>query len=289
MGRDRLSVDLLNPGQVFACLGLMEASELLCGPCEGGFDAPLGDSEATFVFAVDGTDTPLRAILEFLRAAHVRAVAPQGSKVAVKEPDLDTVTGAPKEFPAPEPHSPAALPIELCNGGRSIPVTHWADGSSRDNVKFWGGSGGKSGAAFARDIIAKVRALSDEKWNATLGDPFNFDAAMTSSFRFDWRRDYIPLDLGFSLNEHTGQITAVGYPFVELLAAIGLEHARPSRPNPRGKLEYRYAAWTEPLSTTLARAALGAPSRFPFPLRLFRMRLGCPDRHARCIVDAYEE
>jgi CRISPR-associated protein Csx14 len=290
MGRARLSVDLLNPGQVFACLGLMEASELLCGPCEGGFDAPLGDNEATFAFAVDGTDTPLRTVLEFLRAAHVRAVAPQGSKVAVKEPGLDTVAGAPKELPAPEPDSPAALPIELCNGGRSIPVTHWADGSSRDNVKFWAGAGGYSGAALARDAITALAEVGDEAWAGALKDPFGTEAAMSSSFRVDWRRDYVPLALGFSINQQP-RIKAVGFPFVELLAAIGLEHARPSRPNPRVKLEYRYAAWTEPLSTTLARAALGAPSRFPFPLRLFRMRLGWPGQEgqARCIVDAYEE
>ena len=290
MGAGCVTVDLLNPGQVFACLGLMEAAERLHGPCEGGFEARPGESHATFTFTVDDTDRTLRAVLGFLRGAQVRALTPQGSKVAVKEPGLETVQGAAKVFPGPEPNSPAALPIEVCNGDRCIPVTHWIDGSSRDNVKFWAGAGGYSGAALTRDAITALAELDDERWHRALEDPFNTEAAMSSSFRFDWRRDYVPLDLGFSLNQQP-RIKAVGFPFVELLAAIGLEHARPSRPNPRDKLEYRYAAWTEPLPTTLARAALGAPSRFLFPLRIFRMRLGWPGQEgqARCIVDAYEE
>jgi CRISPR-associated protein Csx14 len=157
-------------------------------------------------------------------------------------------------------------------------------------VKFWAGAGGYSGAALGRDAIKAVAELDDELWGYAVKDPLNTEAAMSSSFRFDWRRDYVPLDLGFSLNQQP-RIKSVGFPFVELLAAIGLEHARPSRPNPRDKLEYRYAAWTEPLPTTLARIALGAPPRFPFPLRLCRMRLGWPGQEgqARCIVDASEE
>ena len=39
MASSIIPVDLRNPGQVFACLGLMEATEILLGqPCEGAFD-----------------------------------------------------------------------------------------------------------------------------------------------------------------------------------------------------------------------------------------------------------
>lgn len=38
MAEAMIPVDLRNPGQIFACLGFMEAAEILCGPCEGGFD-----------------------------------------------------------------------------------------------------------------------------------------------------------------------------------------------------------------------------------------------------------
>ncbi len=37
MAEATIPVDLRNPGQVFACLGLMEAAEVLLGPAEGRY------------------------------------------------------------------------------------------------------------------------------------------------------------------------------------------------------------------------------------------------------------
>ncbi|RMF69984.1 MAG: type I-U CRISPR-associated protein Cas8c, partial [Alphaproteobacteria bacterium] len=38
MAEAAIPVDLFNPGQVFACLGFLEAAEILLGEAEGGFD-----------------------------------------------------------------------------------------------------------------------------------------------------------------------------------------------------------------------------------------------------------
>lgn len=38
MAENSIPVDLFNPGQVFACLGFLEAAEVLLGDAEGGFD-----------------------------------------------------------------------------------------------------------------------------------------------------------------------------------------------------------------------------------------------------------
>jgi CRISPR-associated protein Csx14 len=97
------------------------------------------------------------------------------------------------------------------------------------------------------------------------------------------------MEVGFSPNRHTG-ITMVGYPLVEILAAIGMQNARPDRPNPRDKLTYRYGVSNARLPTVLARAVLGAHS-LGFPMRVFRMRLGWPGQEgqARCIIAAEEE
>jgi CRISPR-associated protein Csx14 len=75
-----------------------------------------------------------------------------------------------------------------------------------------------------------------------------------------------------------------------LLAAIGLQHARPARLDPRDKLAYRYGVSNAVLPTVFARAVLGGES-LGFPMRRFRMRLGWPGQEgqARCIIDAYEE
>ena len=86
----------------------------------------------------------------------------------------------------------------------------------------------------------------------------------------------------------------VGFPVVEILAAIGVTHARPSR---RKKLEYRYGVLgyddgflIEPI---FHRAALGAETT-PIPGRSFRrfvMNLDWPGQEdqARCITQVSEE
>ena len=127
-----------------------------------------------------------------------------------------------------------------------------------------------------------------------VNDPFGLSAVQTNSFRFDWRRDYIPVQDGFSPNKHGKTIQMVGFPLVEILAAIGMTHARPSR---AAKLEYRYGVLGYDggplLEPIFHRAALGAEST-PVPGRTFRrfvMHLHWPgqENQARCITQVCEE
>jgi CRISPR-associated protein Csx14 len=284
-----IPVDLFNPGQVFACLGFMEAAEVLCGPCEGKFVYDSAGSSATFLLNVHDAEDPVSETLSFLAGAEARAISPRNSDLSTEKWDVETLRSDTFVFPCATPNTPAALPMLLTNGRRSIPIEHWADGSDRDNVKFWAGAAGYPGAALARDALNLVRGLGDNALAAAATDPFSVSAPQSSSFRFDWRRDYIPLDAGFSPNEHRG-IEMVGYPFVELLAAIGMQNARPARVEARNKLAYRYGVSSAMLPTVFARAVLGGES-LGFPIRLFRMRLGWPGQEgqARCIIDAQEE
>jgi CRISPR-associated protein Csb3 len=291
MATATIPVDLRNPGQVFACLGFMEAAEILCAPCVGRFGYRASEMQTTFTLKTDDSNDPFATVLCFLAHADAKAIVPKGSGLSTTKWKVETIEQEDAEFPCREPDSPAALPIVLTNGKWSIPVDHWADGpsSGRDNVKFWAGSGGYPGAALARDALQIVRGLGDNTLAAAAGDPFSVLAPQSSSFRFDWRRDYIPLDSGFSPNEHTA-MTMVGYPLVELLAAIGLQHARPARPDRRDKLVYRYGVSNAEMPMVFARAVLGAEG-LGFPIRVFRMRLGWPGQEgqARCIIDAQEE
>ncbi len=282
-------VDLLNPGQVFACLGFMEAAEILCGPCEGKFAYDGAGSSGSFVLSVDGPQDPVSETLRFLAGAEARAVAPHNANLSTKKWDVETLQSGTFAFPCTTPDAPAALPILLANGQHSIPIEHWADGSDQDNIKFWAGAGGYPGAALAQDALNLIHDLGDNALAAATRDPFNISAPQSSSFRFDWRRDYIPLDAGFSPNEHGG-IEMVGYPFVELLAAIGMQNARPARVEARNKLTYRYGVSSAMLPTVFVRAVLGSES-LGFRIRLFRMRLGWSGQEgqARCIIDAQEE
>ena len=288
MAEASIPVDLLNPGQVFACLGLVEAADQLLGGAEGAFD--WREPAARFHVRAAGDASPVAAVLEFLEQAEAVAEAVDGS------PNLDAWKGswgpAPRVttrdagYPFPDPDSPATLVCALIAGGRCIRIDHWGDATKRDNVKFWAGSAGYPGVGMARDALELIRGRAV----AAVADPFALGAPQSSSFRLDWRRDYIPIDAGFSLNAHT-DIKALGYPLVELLGAIGLSHARPLRPE-RDKLTYLYGVvgrdatasslWLPPI---FLRAALGTAS-LPFPARRFRMFLGWPgqENQARAIT-----
>lgn len=291
MAASKIPVDLFNPGQVFACLGFMELADVLLGDAEAGFDWS-DKSDVMFRLNANGNEDPFKAAIRFVIDADLKSVSPSVSLLNTRKWTVDTREIAPDEaFPFPQPDSPATLPVELSKDGQKVVIDHWGDTTVRDNVKFWAGSGGYPGAALWRDAVALVK----EEAVKAFKNPFAFFAPQSSSFRFDWRRDYIPLDVGFSPNEHTS-MEMVGYPLVELFAAIGLSHARPLRPERRNKLLYRYGVIGSNikdaplLSPTFLRVALGAQT-MPFPLRHFRMDLGWPGKkgQARCITTVTEE
>jgi CRISPR-associated protein Csx14 len=291
MAESKIPVDLFNPGQVFACLGFMELADVLLGDAEAGFDWS-DKANPVFRLKANGDKEPVTAAICFVMDAELRSVSPSKASLNTKKWTVDTREICVDEgFPFPLPDSPATLPIELSKDNKIFTVDHWGDATVRDNVKFWAGSGGYPGAALWRDAVALVK----EQALAYTANPFALQAPQSSSFRFDWRRDYIPLDAGFSPNEH-GDIEMVGYPLVELFAAIGLSYARPQRPERRNKLSYRYGVigcavkGAELLPPSLLRAALGARA-MPFPQRIFRMALNWPgqENQARCITTVTEE
>ena len=300
MAESVIPVDLLNPGQVFACLGILEMADVLQGDAAAAFDWK-GDQETTFRVSAADVEPPVERVMRFLEEAEVVTRAPAGSTTPNgwktswgATPEIDN-PGDP--FPFPAPSLPATLPVVLRDDvGNKVMLDYWGDPTKRtrrDNVKFWAGAGGKPGAAILRDALELVRG----KMHQHAHNPFALSAAQTISFRFDWRRDYIPAQDGFSPNNHksgTVPISMVGFPFVEILAAIGMTNARPSR---KAKLEYRYGVlgYVEGplLDPVFHRAALGADA-CPIPGWLFRcfvMRLDWPGREgdARCITQVTEE
>lgn len=296
-----IPVDLLNPGQVFGCLGFLEAAVQLLGPARAAFDWR-ERSQARFTMSVPGLENGFEAVLRFLEQAEVSSQSPPGATDLVTEKwgvASDLAADAPavmrQQFPVSLPSSPATLPALLRADGVALSVHHWGD-TTRDNVKFWAGSGGYPGAALLRDALDLVR----DGLAGAAADPFALSAVQSSSFRFDWRRDYIPLDAGFSLNAHS-HIAPLGYPLVEIMAAIGLTNARPRRVERRNKLHYRYSVIgfadsqldiaASLLPPSLLRAALGGLAESPFPVRSFEMFLGWPgqENQARCINHVIEE
>ena len=101
MGSSTIPVDLLNPGQVMAALGLAEAAEsLLGGEVLSAFLGDAGTTQAEFcVESGNGADS-VREVIEFLRSATVAFAydpdreilkgttftVPAGKKIAVVGP-----------------------------------------------------------------------------------------------------------------------------------------------------------------------------------------------------------
>ena len=294
MAESTIPVDLLNPGQVFACLGILEMADVLLGDATAAFDWDSGQETMFRVTAAD-SEPPVERVIRFLEEARIVTRAPAGSpnlngwKASWGDPPDAVEPGEP--FPFPDPSSPATLPVVLRDdAGNEVVIDYWGDSTRRDNVKFWAGAGGYPGAAIVRDAMKIVRGKMRQHAN----NPFALSDAQTSSFRFDWRRDYIPVQDGFSPNRHGKNIQMVGFPLVEILAAIGMTHARPHR---KAKLEYRYGVLgyrNGPLLEPIFhRVALGAEAT-PIPGRSFRrfvMQLDWPGQEdqARCITQVSEE
>jgi CRISPR-associated protein Csb3 len=267
-----IPVDLLNPGQVLASLGFLEAAHVLCGAAEGGFDwSDVGDSR--FLLVADGSQSPFAAVLEFLAEAEVSRSSPDGYRDGPKATDRDIRLTPSACFPAPQP-DPMCLPISLEHDGRRLSLAHWCDRSTRDSFKLYAGN--RSAASIARAMLcgdskhktSGIRALVDEDPERLFEAPFDVVTPLGGSFNFDPRAAWTRLDAGYSPNDHKHLVSAS--PVVEILAAIGLQHARPWRAAQSD--DVRYAAWAGPLLPSLARAALGC-TQAAARLRTFQFTL----------------
>ncbi|MDE0432668.1 MAG: type I-U CRISPR-associated protein Cas8c [Bryobacterales bacterium] len=295
MAKSSIPVDLLNPGQVFACLGILEVADMLLADPTASFDWTDGWPTRFHIATADDVG-PVQRVLRFLEEAQVVTRAPAQSRNVQRwkaswgaVPAVDR-PGSP--FPFPDPDSPATLPVVLRDDDdNEVALDYWGDATRRDNVKFWAGAAGYPGAAIVSNALEIVRG----KTSQYARDPFALSGPQSSSFRFDWRRDYIPVQDGFSPNRHGKSIQMVGFPLVEILAAIGVTNARPSRMT---KLKYRYGVLGVGrgdllLDPIFHRIALGGESA-PVPGRPFRrflMNLDWPGQEdqARCITEVDEE
>ncbi|HMQ23838.1 MAG TPA: hypothetical protein PKE00_15195, partial [Planctomycetota bacterium] len=293
-------------------MGFLEAAEVLLGGVEAHFD--WSEAQATFVLRADGDKNPFVVVLEFLSKAKVVELTPGGyvEGGAADDGDNEQEEASPSEpedgdesdnddpgevqgrvptpaFPSGEGYR-NALPIQLVDDGRCLSVSHWADGSSKNDFKLY--SGNRSANRIATQMLQGVRAkpkksqsigdlknrglqqLWQEQRGALLQAPFDVVTPMGGSFNFDPRGAWTPIDAGFSPDEQKKNGTIVGIaasPVVEILAAIGLEHARPDQYETR---KVRYAVWGQPLPPMLARAALAGADlqllmrRFVFELDL---------------------
>ena len=320
MAEASIPVDLFNPGQMFACLGFLEAADVLLGDAEGRFDWS-NEESVTFALFASGERNPFETVLEFLAGAEPKQYGPVGyadpppkkgkdddeddesaDDDNVDEAAIATALDLTPTFPAKEGDR-MALPIRFGGGNQpTVELGHWDDGSSRDSFKLYAGN--RSADGIARAMLKGVRKKVTRKQTATgqLGDlktkgimqlweterislieaPFDVLTPMGGSFNFDPRGTWTAIDAGYSPNKHKHAIQAS--PVVEFLAAWGLEHARPVE---FGVRQVRYAVWGASLPSMLARAAL-AGCVTTVPLRCFHFKLDLSGKN-KVVTFAKEE
>lgn len=292
MAESFIPVDLFNPGQVFACLGFLEAADLLIGDAEGGFDWS-DTNNACFLLHAAGDADPISTIFDAVTTSKIECWAPTGYADPATSADQRFSDSAEDEAMNPSlifsesfPSASAnlmELPIRLRIDQRlTFNLTHWTDGSSRETFKLYAGN--RSAFRIAQAMLfgtrykpTKKQSVGDlktkgiaqlwhEQRDALIKRPFDVVTPMGGSFNFDPRGAWTAIDAGYSPNDQKHRVAAS--PVVEFFAALGLEHARPYEYQTR---KVRYAAWGSSLPTMMARPALSGISALP--MRRFRFEL----------------
>lgn len=213
----KVKVDVTNPGQFFACCGLLEVAHRLWlnVPVEGWF------ADGTFCLAGGGTSDSFPQLFEAL---------------------VDTPIA-----PLDVPYDRALLPIRLQD--LDITMDWWVDESGRKTLlKLWAGN--QTSLKIVEDMRSASKAL-----NLTNSEElFLTSVEMSGRFGVDPRAAWNALDVGFSPNEQG--MRWVTYPAVELLAAIGLQRFRPVTVRDRNRdSRLMYSTWIFPLGAVVASAA----------------------------------
>lgn len=223
-----VNVDPANPGQFFACCGLLELADRLWPGAVGWF------SPRVFQVATSGT---LGELVQALTAA---------------------------EFSATDADDKTASPILIGEPFRPLALDWWRDARAggRD-LKVWAGT-----MESTRIALAMRYALRNPEFHApdclNIGvityDPENPEKKV-EPFYFDARRapNAHSRDVGFSPNDL--HLTTTAFPAVELLCLCGLQRCLPSRTDRRRV--FRYHTWTAPLPPELVPAAVAGEMSTP--------------------------
>ena len=261
----RIHVDPTNPGQFFACCGLLELATRLWPGAEGWF------SGRTFHIDCDGT---LEELIRILAGCQIKSSL---SDAELKR--LGTLLSANKATLRPSDAQEKRRLGELWKRERlhlSEPFDLWLDWWWDDVT---GGKALKTWAA--KQLVLEIgrpllRALSGMSWPdqdfssclsrtaEVAGVPFYFDS--------DNNGQGTPRDTGFGLYTLRNRVAtrANTRPLLELVAFFGLQRFRPKAVD--GEKRLWFASWRNPLPVSVAAlAASGTPGVSPSDHFAFRM------------------
>lgn len=241
----RLSVDPTNPGQFFACCGVLELASRLWKEeqAEGWFEGG--------AFCVK-TDGHLRELLLALVREAAKAVTQLDNGLAVKPliaplcleiaPDVAMTLDAWMNIRT-EKGKVAAL--------ANPPWNFWS--GQQTSLRIW--------TSLRSALQDQIEDLHDGSLEAL----FSQRVPLTGRFGFDPGAAWTALDVGFSPDAQ--EMPVATSPATELLAAVGLQRFRPVVSKDRSFFDY--ATWGQPLAPSVAAAAASSLVVVP-PSSLFR-------------------
>jgi len=268
-----VAVDPTNPGQFFACCGLLELADRLWPGAEGWF----GDGGREFYVLCDGT---LNKVLDALVDCNMTNTMTLAQHARFKEISVmtlkvrKTTSGVEDEYKELDKLLREASIV--LRKPFNITLDWFADDrSGGSRFKTW------AGRQSVLDIATSMKdAMKSIAWRnehcltfsvAKCGLPFNFDSNLGGQGG--------AIDIGFSFDPLASsaltRIDSSARPALELLAFIGLQRFRPTEI--KGENRFHYAAWNRPMPIQVAMpAACGAlpiadASRYEFRL-LYRTK-----------------
>jgi CRISPR-associated protein Csb3 len=242
-----INVDPANPGQFFACCGLLELADRLWQGAEGWFE------NGRFHIACNGT---LQQVLAFVVTAPVEELTTLDNGLAVK---------------------PLIAPLRLSfdsEATSALTLDAWMTiklekgqviAAANPPWNFWSGQQKSHGIwTDLRAALAKqLRKLDADR----LPDLFNQRDMLKGRFGFDARPAWQALDVGFSPNDQNMKVASS--PAVELLSVVGIQRFRPRVTD---RTTVTYVTWGQPLSPSVGSAAM-AGNGLALPCTRYRCRV----------------
>lgn len=260
-----VSVDLTNPGQFFACCGLLELASRMDAQAEGWFTDR--QFQMSVLVALPDVIKRLQDIaIENTMTPAQTARLDELSSMAKKE--REWTQGAEEEKKSLESlrrESPIVL-----GGGISLLIDWFTDEfSGGARFKTWAGQQSVLDIARAMHEGLRDAQVCDELtlWNGArgIGIPFLFDSNLGGQGS--------ALDIGFSFDplaaSEASRITGMSRPGLELLAFIGLQRFRALE---IARNRFVYAAWSAPLPVSVA-ASAACHVLGPFSVPAYEFRL----------------
>lgn len=241
-----VNVDVTNPGQFFACCGLLELADRLWPGAEGWF------AERSFYINCDRSVTSANGLIsELLNCPELQRGVTKKSVLKGSKQKL-----LPFSVTFPE----SILRIDWWRDEISLPTKDSHETCAKSEFKTWAGNQSPQQIIYDKLIPALRRIIDSES-----SDWLHCRFPLSGRFGLDHTSAVTSLDVGWSPDKQ--RITVNTSPAIELFGMIGLQRFRPIATNRRRT--FMYHTWSIPASVITAPALVGAaiPQTGSAPLR----------------------